>query len=108
MLIDVTSITSGLPAGEPISTGGTEMFARFASPERQNELTIVTFGSTSCPAIPHTFKAVGTSVTEIVLTVGGGEICSADSGPTTTVLTIPEGFTLASDLLIDNQPAQFR
>jgi hypothetical protein len=61
-LIDVVSVTSGLPAGEPIPTGGTEIFAKLLSPERQNELTIV---------------------------------------------TIPDGFTLASDLLIDNQRAVF-
>jgi hypothetical protein len=107
MLIDVVSVTSGLPAGEPISTGETEIFAKFVSPERQDELAIVTFGSSTCPAIPHRFMAVGTAVTKIVLAVSGGEECSADFGPTTTVVTIPEGFTLASDLLIDNQRAVF-
>lgn len=106
--IDIVRVTSGLPPGEPSDNGGTEAFAKFVSAERASELSVVTFGSSSCPAIPQAFRAHDHEIIDIVLVVEGGEICSADLGPTTTVVTIPEGYALATNLLIDGVPARLR
>ena len=79
-------------------------------------LYVVTYGSGSCPSVPSAFNSQGTLITGVYVEQmsadvleGGelGEVCSADLSPTTSVVEIPEGYTVGTDLTILDLSAAF-
>lgn len=54
-------------------------------------LAVVTFGSSSCPAAPAALDLTGPDALDIALQRTGGDVCTADLGPTTFEIDDPEG-----------------
>ncbi len=79
---DITLPPDALERGEPLA---------FWGPERQS-LRVVTWGSSSCP--PPTISLALVDATQLSLVFGplpAGRVCTADFGPTTHVLGVPDG-----------------
>jgi hypothetical protein len=67
----------------------------------RRELSIVVWGSTTCPDIPT--RAVATSSTRIAVTYASGSSapCTSDASPTTTTFATPAGIDTARPVTID-------
>lgn len=79
---DITLPPDALESGEPLA---------FWGPERQS-LRVVTWGSSSCP--PPAISLALVDATQLSLVFGplpAGRVCTADFGPTTHVLGVPDG-----------------
>jgi hypothetical protein len=57
----------------------------------EETLAVVTFGSSSCPAAPAALDLIGPDALDIALKSTGGDVCTADLGPTTFEIDDPEG-----------------
>lgn len=79
---DITLPPDALDRGEPLAYWGAE----------RQSLRVITWGSSSCPP-PATFiGTVGTTELELVFgPLPAGRVCTADFGPTTHVLGVPDG-----------------
>lgn len=91
-------LASGLPPGDPESFEPRVLL-------RESVIALVTFGSSSCPALP-TAVAVEGAVLALTVEPRPAEVCTADMAPTTSFFAAPVGFDadvvlIASVTLID-------
>lgn len=91
-------LASGLPSGDPESFEPRVLL-------RESVIALVTFGSSSCPALP-TEAAVMGDVLALTVEPRPAEVCTADMAPTTSFFAAPAGFDpdvvlMASVTLID-------
>ena len=122
----VLSVEQGLPRGEKAFEFGVEVddddemipraYVTYDPVGAPGTLYVVTYGSGSCPSVPSAFNSQGTLITGVFVEQmsadvleGGelGEVCSADLGPTTSVVEIPDGYTVGTDLIIQDLSAVF-
>lgn len=90
------STESGLPEGtDPIAPPPETPVVLQWSAEA-NRLLVTTYGSSSCPLLPIALEA---DASTLVLTVSTGrvEACTADYGPTTSVVVVPTAAYLAQE-----------
>ncbi|RWZ68372.1 hypothetical protein ELQ92_03900 [Labedella populi] len=66
----------------------------------EETLAVVTFGSSSCPAAPAALELTGADALDIVLKRTGGDVCTADLGPTTFEIDDPEGLDPATTYMV--------
>ena len=124
----VLSVEQGLPPGDESFEFGVEVdvdvddemipkaYVTYDPVGALGTLYVVTYGSGSCPSVPSAFNSQGTLITGVYVeqmsadVLEGGElaeVCSADLGPTTSVVEIPEGYTVGTDLIIQDLSAVF-
>jgi len=122
----VLSVEQGLPPGKESFEFGVEVddddemipkaYVTYDPVGAPGRLYVVTYGSGSCPSVPSALNSQGTLITGVFVEQmsadvleGGelGEVCSADLGPTTSVVKIPDGFTVGTDLTILDFSAVF-
>lgn len=103
----VTSWGTGAPTGADEGaidvadpSGGAARVA--ASLTSMDQLLVTTWGSSSCPRLPESVVAEGSSV--VVGTkefnLFGGSGCTADASPTTSSVPVPAGITVAGSLRV--------
>ncbi|MFF1529593.1 hypothetical protein [Cellulomonas sp. NPDC058312] len=64
-------------------------------------LHVVTFGSSTCPAVPDdTAESTGPAAVTVTFPEPGDGPCTADLVPTTTVVALPAGTDPTSDLVV--------
>ncbi len=79
---DITLPPDALESGEPLA---------FWGPERQS-LRVITWGSSSCPPPATSLTLVDEAQLSLVFgPLPAGRVCTADFGPTTHVLGVPDG-----------------
>lgn len=93
-----TGLASGLPPGDPESFEPRVLV-------RESVIALVTFGSSSCPALP-TAASVEGDVLALTVEPRPAEVCTADMSPTTSFFAAPAGFDpdsvlMASVTLVD-------
>ena len=122
----VLSVEQGLPPGEESFEFGVEVdvddelipkaYVTYDPVGAPGMLYVVTYGSGSCPSVPSAFISQGTLIRGVYVeqmsadVLEGGELgedCSADLGPTTSVVEIPEGYTVGTQLIIQDLSAVF-
>jgi hypothetical protein len=67
---------------------------------RGGRLHITTWGSGSCPAVPTRARARGAHAVEVTISADYGGVCTADLGPTTSVIEVPDGIAAAGPLTV--------
>ena len=77
-------LASGLPPGDPESFEPRVLL-------RESVIALVTFGSSSCPALP-TAAVVEADVLALTVEPRPAEVCTADMAPTTSFFAAPPGF----------------
>lgn len=90
------STVPGLPEGSDAATPPPEQPVVLQWSEAPDRLLVTTYGSSSCPLLPIALEA---DASTLVLTVSTGrvEACTADYGPTTSVVVVPAAAYLARD-----------
>jgi len=113
----VLSVEQGLPPGEESFEFGVEAddemvpkaYVTYDPVGAPGRLYVLTYGSGSCPSVPSAFNSQGTLITGVYVeqmsadVLEGeelGEFCSADLSPTTSVVKVPDGYTVGTDLTI--------
>jgi hypothetical protein len=93
------STAPGLPPGAgPAPADATAGAARATD---EGLLHVVTFGSSTCPAVPDdTAEAAGPTAVTVTFPAPGDGPCTADLVPTTTVVALPDGTDPTSDLVV--------
>lgn len=98
-----TKTLKGLPEASDVAGGVVE--ADFSSPlvllsTDRESLVVVTFGSSSCRAVPTSIaESEGTLVLDFGAT--GGPFCTSDMAATTAWVTIPDGFATDRAFTVD-------
>ncbi len=85
------SVKPGVPSGiaiEPFTEGPVAAWG-----ESGETFLIVTWGSSSCPAVANSVTADGEDRISMVFKTSGGEVCTADMAPTTHEFELPPAVT---------------
>lgn len=90
------SSMSGLPDSAALTEPPPDGPVALQWSEEADRLLVITYGSSSCPLLPIALEA---DASTLVLTVSTGRVdaCTADYGPTTSVVVVPAAAYLAQD-----------
>ncbi|UYN84498.1 MAG: hypothetical protein KIT89_04735 [Microcella sp.] len=87
----------GLPAGVTLADDeqmGEQPVALWT--DNRVTLTVVTWGSSSCPPIPTSLEVESAALMMLTFAPPAGEVCTADFAPTSHVFTTPDGISFGA------------
>jgi hypothetical protein len=67
---------------------------------RDGRLEITTWGSGSCPGVPTRVRVRGQHAVEVTISADYSGACTADLGPTTSVIEVPPGIAATGPLTV--------
>jgi hypothetical protein len=102
----IATYTKGMPPGvtrpAPTSTDIPNPVVAWAG---ARQLYVTSYGSSSCPSLPSLVQASGSHYLNIKtasnLAPGDNAYCTADLGPTTSTINIPDAIDVSSSIIID-------
>ena len=97
MPITVVDQFQGAPPAASVDPAVMQAFTLLLDDGR---IAVVTYGSSSCPSEPVSYDADSTDALSLwVEYIGDAEVCSADFGPTTSVIEVPSDIEIGVVLL---------